>query len=302
MTAASPTPTSSRAWFGALYMVLAGIAFAVANTLTQIITFQLGFKPTSDTFWQYFIALLLSLPFAFRHGRLLFATRQPWLHVARVAVSAVGVQFFVMSLSKGVPIWQVIALVMTSPFFVILGAKLFLGERVGPERWIAAAVAFAGAMVILKPWSSGFTLYSLYPIVSAVMWAAASLLTKRATRDEAPETVTVWLLLLLTPINLAWSVTAGFEFPTGNILWLLLIGGVVMLAAQYLLTKAYAAADAAYVQPFDDLKLISNIVIGGLVFSYWPEGNLWIGVALILVASAYLLRTERKKELEATAA
>ena len=47
---------------GAALMVLAGLAFALANALTQIATFQLGFKAQSDTFWQYAVALIAMLP------------------------------------------------------------------------------------------------------------------------------------------------------------------------------------------------------------------------------------------------
>jgi drug/metabolite transporter (DMT)-like permease len=285
-----------RATLGALYMVLAGIAFAIANVLTQIVTFQLGFKAQSDTFWQYFIALVFALPFLAKHGLAGLRTNRPLPHVLRIVLSALGVQAFVMSLANGVQIWQVIALVMTSPFFVMLGAWLFLGERVGPERWLAATVAFLGAMLILKPWASGFGPASLLPVAAAILWGGASLITKYLTKDETASAVTMWLLLLILPINAGLSVHAGFEVPTGNILVLLLIGGAVMLAAQYFLTKSYATADAAYVQPFDDLKLISNIVAGWLVFGYLPEGYVWIGVALILLASAYLLRQESVRE------
>lgn len=302
MNETTATLQTSRAWKGALYMVLAGIAFAVANVLTQIVTFKLGFKAQSDTFWQYFIALIFSLPFIARQGLAGLKTNQPLPHIVRIVLSALGVQAFVMSLASGVEIWQVIALVMTSPFFVMLGARLFLGERVGPERWLAAAVAFAGAMLILKPWASGFSIASLLPIGAAILWGGASLITKYLTKDEAAESVTVWLLLLILPVNAALSVHAGFEVPSGSILVYLLIGGAVMLAAQYFLTKSYAAADAAYVQPFDDLKLISNIVAGWLAFGYLPEGYLWVGVALILAASAYLLRQESNREKSLKAA
>lgn len=302
MNQTAPTSQTSRAWKGALYMVLAGIAFAAANVLTQIVTFKLGFKAQSDTFWQYLIALIFSLPFLARHGLAGLKTSKPLPHLVRIVLSALGVQAFVMSLANGVQIWQVIALVMTSPFFVMLGARLFLGERVGPERWLAAAVAFAGAMLILKPWATGFSIASLLPIGAAILWGGASLITKYLTKDEAAESVTVWLLLLILPVNAALSLQAGFEVPSGNILVYLLIGGAAMLAAQYFLTKSYATADAAYVQPFDDLKLISNIVAGWLAFGYLPEGYLWVGVALILCASAYLLRQESNREKSLKAA
>lgn len=278
---------------GAAFMVGAGLCFALANALTQIITSQLGFRPQSDSFWQYAIALVLALPFLRRHGLAGLKTDRPLLHLARVLVSALGVQAFVMALSHGTPIWQVIALVMTSPFFVLLGAALFLGERVDLNRWGAAALGFAGAMVLLRPWENGFSLAALYPVGAAILWAAASLMTKRLTTTERPETVTLWLLVLLTPINGAISLQAGFEWPTGWVLVWLLAGGALVFLAQHFLTLAYAAADAAYVQPFDDIKLLSNVAVGWAVFGYLPEGQLWLGVAMILAASSWLLWSER---------
>jgi S-adenosylmethionine uptake transporter len=136
----------------------------------------------------------------------------------------------------------------------------------------------------------------IYPVAAAVLWAASSLLTKVLTRTESAPTVTLWLLVLLTPINLAMSVHAGFELPSLQILGWLVVGGLIMMAAQYLLTWSYAAADAAFVQPFDDLKLISNILIYGLFFGYWPEGNIWLGVAMILCGSLYLLWSGRQMQ------
>jgi drug/metabolite transporter (DMT)-like permease len=287
---------NSGAFRGALYMVLAGVCFAIANAITFVITAQLGFLPQSDTFWQYAIALVFSLPFVLRHGIAGLRTDKPVLHIVRVVLSALGVQAFVMSLAAGTPIWQVIALVMTAPLFVLAGAAVFLKETVTPARWIAAAMGFVGAMVVSELWTTGFTQATLLPIAAALLWGAASLMTKYLTRTEAAPTVTLWLLVLLTPINAGLSVHAGFELPNLQILGYLVIAGVIMMAAQYLLTWSYAAADAAFVQPFDDLKLVSNIVIYGLLFGYWPSGNIWLGIALILGSSLFLLVSSRGHE------
>ncbi len=286
---------------GALFMVLAGVCFAVANAITYVITASpeyggLGFRPQSDTFWQYAIATAFSLPFVIRHGLGALKTERPVLHIIRVVLSALGVQAFVMSLAAGTPIWQVIALVMTSPIFVLIGAALLLAEAVSAPRWIAAGIGLLGATIVSGLWNTGITAAMIYPVAAAVLWAGSSLMTKVLTRTESAPSITLWLLILLTPINAGLSVHAGFEIPTAPIWLWLLAGGVVMMAAQYLLTWSYAAADAAFVQPFDDLKLISNILIYGLWFGYWPEGNIWGGVVLILCGSMYLLYSGRKAE------
>lgn len=289
---------------GAAFMVLAGICFATVNAITYVITASpdyggLGFKAQSDTFWQYAIATVFSLPFVLREGLGKLKTKRPVLHIIRVVLSALGVQAFVMSLQAGTPIWQVISLVMTSPIFVLVGARLFLGETVSAPRWIAAGIGLAGATIVSGLWTTGLTTAMIYPIAAAVLWGASSLMTKVLTRTESAPTVTLWLLVLLTPINAGLSIHAGFELPTMEILGWLVVGGLIMMAAQYLLTWSYAAADAAFVQPFDDLKLISNILIYGLYFGYWPEGNIWLGVALILCGSLYLLLSGRNTEATA---
>ena len=290
----SSRSSAKNPMLGALYMVLAGIAFASANAVTWTVTYKMGFKPQSDAFWQYAIALVFFLPFIWKQGLASLRSRNPGLHILRVVLSALGVQAFVMSFSAGLPIWHVVALVMTSPFFVLIGAVLFLGEAVAPNRWIAASIGFAGAMILLQPWQSGFPLGALYPVAAAVLWGAASLVTKRLTQDEPQTSITMWLLVLLTPINGLFSLQAGFEIPTGEILVLMLVGGVMMYAAQHFLTLSYAAADAAFVQPFDDLKLFSNIFVSWLLFGDIPTGTYWAGIALILCGSAYLLYTEHR--------
>jgi drug/metabolite transporter (DMT)-like permease len=290
------TQTSSRAFAGPLFMVLAGISFAVINAITFVITAQLGFKPQSDTFWQYAIALLFSLPFLWRFGSTGLRTNQPLVHAARVILSALGLQAFVMAISKGVPVWQVVALTMTAPFFVLIGARIFLRETVTINRWVASFVGFAGALIVTNPWSEQFTWAWLLPVAAAILWGGASLLTKYLSRTESPESLTVWLLMLLTPINLVLSLGAGFEVPAGTVVWLLVLGGFLVFVAQYLLSKSYASADANFVQPFDDLKLISNVLIYGIYFGYWPAGVIWLGLAMIMVASIFLLMQENNQD------
>ena len=278
---------------GAMFMVLAGIAFACANAVTWMVTYKLGFKPQSDAFWQYAIATVFSLPFVWKHGLNGLKTRHPVLHGVRIVLSVLGVQAFTQAFASGMAPWHVVALVMTSPFFVLVGAAVLLRERVGANRWLAALVGFAGAMILLRPWEGPLTLTALYPVAAAILWGGASLITKRLTREEPQTVITLWLLVLLTPVNFLFSAQAGFEIPQGQVLALLLAGGVLMYAAQHFLTLAYSLADAGFVQPFDDLKLFSNIAVSWLVLGFAPAGSYWLGVALILTGSAYLLYSER---------
>lgn len=272
-------------------MILAGALFAVVNTLVQYGAMVQGLPSARLAFWQYLIASVAALPWAMRRGRAALAGANLPLHLLRVLLAAGGVQLWVAGLAH-VPIWQAIALIMLSPFFVTLGAGLLLGEQTGRDRWLAVVAGFAGGMIVLAPWSEAFSLYALLPVAASALWAGTSLLTKRLTRREGPEAVTLFLLVLLTPLNALVALPEGLGLSGGLPGALLLTAGVLTALAQYLLARAYSVADAAYLQPFDHVKLPFNVLLGLAVFGFVPPGALWLGSALIVGASFLLLRRE----------
>lgn len=292
-------PRLGAAGLGAGAMVAAGLIFAAINVGTQILTAQRGVPATVVAFWQYGLAALAFLPWLIRRGPSVLKTRRIGRHVVRVVLATLGVQFFVASLAH-VPIWQVIAIDMTSPFLVVVGAGLVLAERTGWRRVGATLAGFAGATIILAPWSDGFSWHALLPLGAAAAWAGSSLLTKDLTRDESSETVTAWLLILLTPVNAGFLLTDGAAraaafVPADMTAWAIVLGlAALTVLAQWLLTVAYAKADAGFLQPFDYVRLPVNVITGIAVFGYAPNGFLWLGAALIVAASAFLWWTDTR--------
>lgn len=281
---------------GALLMVAAGALFALVNTALQWVTMGYGLPSASVTFWQYAIALICFLPWLMTRPGASFRTARLPGHLIRVALAVGGVQLWTAGLAH-VPIWQAIALLMLSPFFVTLGAGLILRESIGAARWLALLAGFAGGMIVLAPWSGAFTLYALFPIAAAALWAGTSLMTKHLSADEPPETLTVWLLILLAPANAALALPFGILPPAlpGAVIAAVTLAGLMTAGAQYLLARAYARHDAGYLQPFDYLKLPLNIGLGIAVFGFVPPGSLWLGAALIVGASAALVQAERAR-------
>ena len=278
--------------FAAALMVAAGASFALVNTALQAATMLHGAGSPAVTFWQYLIALGFYVPWIYRHRLAVLRTRQAGLHVLRVVLAAIGVQLWVWGLAH-VPIWQAIALIMLSPFFVTTGAGLVLREEVTPQRWGAVVLGIAGGAIILEPWSDRFQLAALLPVAAAAFWAASSVVTKQLTRKDGPETVTIYLLILLTPINFALAAGTGFALP-GPAIWFVVGAGLLTALAQHVLVRAYSLADAAFLQPFDHLKLPLNVALGFLAFGFAPTGSMWLGTAVILGASLYLLNQESR--------
>ncbi|MFK4812442.1 DMT family transporter [Devosia sp. ZW T5_3] len=306
--------TSPNTATGALFMVTASLAFAGTNALQSVLPWQFGMSSTGMAFWQYVIASVLALPLILRIGVDKLRTRHPLAHEVRAFVSALGVHVFVYGFAAGVPIWQMVTLLSTGPLFIILGSTLFLGERASAPRIVAAMVGFAGAIIVSGVGSEGVTWHTLIPVAAAALWAVTDVLTKYLAREEPPETLTLSLLVLVTPNHLfillvvnalAWlspaivpaELATGFPFqlPTGAGLWLLVLLGALTALARYFSSFAYKKADATFLQPFGDLQVPLSGLIGWIFLGQVPSMWFWPGAALILAASSFILWSETEK-------
>jgi len=314
--------TSNYAMIATFYMLGAQLMFALVNFTYDVLTnpwnpMLEGEKLTSSStvFWQYLLATVFILPLVFKIGLDKLKTRHPMLHEVRALTSAIGAQVFVFGFASGVPVWQMIGLLLTGPFFVLIGSVLFLGERLTSTRIAMSVLAFIGAFLIVGFGSDSFTAASLLPVVAAMLWSATTLISKYLSREESAETLTLYLVLLIS-INhaiigtalvllalflpegtLPTTLTSGidFSFPTGNALWLILLLALITAASQYLLWSAYKLADASYLQPFDDLKLPINVLLGWIALSQVPTAWFWPGALLIVGASLYIAAVENRK-------
>jgi len=304
---------------GAILMVTAAFAFAGSNVLQSVLPTPVeyggfGMSSTGMAFWQYLIASVLALPLILRIGVSNLRTNHKLAHEIRALASAIGVHVFVYGFAAGVPIWQMVTLLATGPLFIILGSTVFLGERATTARLVAALAGFVGAIIISGVGAEGLSPATLVPIAAAALWATTDVLTKYLSRHDSPETLTISLLVLMTPNHLlvllavnamGWfapsimpsGLASGFPFalPTGNALWLLLLLGALTAAAQYLLSIAYKVADATYLQPFGDLKVALGGLMGWLFLGQVPGVLFWPGTLLIIGASTFLFWIESNK-------
>lgn len=278
-------------------MLSAGISFAIVNSLIQFASIHYKLPSTTVAFIQYGIALIAILPYLRTLGiRESLKTSHFMQHVLRVSLAVVGIQLWMWALAYPIPIWQGIALLMTSPLFATIGSGVFLKEKVGLARWGATATGFIGAMIILEPWAHDFNWAATLPIGAALFWAGYSLMVKKLSSHDSPSTIVVYLFILITPFNLFLALP-DWQTPHDSAAWLILIAaGIITALAQWAIVKAYSVADASFVQPFDHAKLPFNVLAGWLVFQWVPPGRLWLGAAIIIASVAFITHWETKKQ------
>lgn len=285
---------------GSIAIITAGFLFACVNTLIPKLTSVSAIDASVIALVQYLVAFIFLMPSMANMGFFQsLKTKHFGMHCFRVFLSAIGIQCWTMALAYLIPIWQGIALLMTSPLFVTIGSGLFLKEKVDTKRWIATFLGFVGAMIILEPWSENFEWVVLLPVAAAFFWACYSLMVKKLSSEDSPTTMVAYLFILITPFNLLIALTnlspEGFSLPSFSDFGFLILLGFFTALAQLAVAKAYSLADASYIQPFDFIKLPLNVLAGWLVFNWVPPGKLWLGAAIIIGATMYITHAEAKQ-------
>jgi drug/metabolite transporter (DMT)-like permease len=89
-------------------------------------------------------------------------------------------------------------LTYTMPFWLLLMAWVFLGERLQGFQWVAVAVALGGLILVLSPWEMKSGWSALMAVGGAVSWALSAIVAKmlRKRHDVDLLSLTAWQLLL----------------------------------------------------------------------------------------------------------
>ncbi len=202
------------------------------------------------------------------------------LHIGRSFFGWGGVTLMFASVAF-IPLPDATAISFLNPVFGMMLAIPFLGETVGRVRWSAAAIALAGAMILLRPSAESVQAGALLALCAAMLMGAELIFIKKLADREAP----FQILLLNNAIGLGISSVAVLPvwvMPTGPQWMALAALGVLMACAQSLFVNAMARADASFVTPFTYVTLIFAALYDVVFFDTLPDAVSVVGVCVIL--------------------
>ncbi len=271
-------------------MISASFFFTAMGALGRYVAADL--HPIEVTFFRTAFGLLFLAPVLLRGVRL--HTRRFALHATRAVVVVIALVSWFTVLTM-MPLAEVMVIGFTIPLFATAGAALFLKERVGLRRWSAILVGFVGTVIILRPGAGILTLPALLALGNAVLIAFSSLAVKSLSRTEDADSVVFYMtglmfILSLPPALFVWTMPSPSAWG-----WLAALGLVGTLA-QMSFVRAFRAADASVVLPFDYFKLLVAAVIGYVFFAEVPDLETWIGGSIIFAATLYTTGREARLE------
>lgn len=275
---------------GVAWMILAAALYSSAAGAVRWLSSD--YHAFELNFFRNVVALIVLLPLIARDGVRSLATRRIGAHTTRMLFSWVGNMALFLALAR-LPIADVGALIFTQPLITIVLAMLVLRQDASWRTWLACAIGFAGALLILRPGFAEVSFASLLVLIAAFTFACASTTIKSLSRTESTLAITLYMNVAMLPLSFA-SALFVWKAPAAHDLFAMFAMGLLYTGAQFAIARAISLADARVVQPFDFLRLPFAALIGYLLFRELPDAWTWAGAAVIFAASTYALQIEAK--------
>lgn len=285
---AEPQASPDRTVEGILWMLVTGLLFVAVTGIVRHLGSDL--PAIEAAFIRYAIGLVLILPMA----RPLLTRRisgKAWrTYGLRGLAHGAAVMLWFYAMAR-IPIAEVTAIGYTAPIFVTIGAALFLGERIQMRRVLAVLVAFAGAMIIIRPGFQELSYGQLAQICAAPLFAASFLMAKRFTDSEEPGVI-VFMLSLFCTLTLLPGAVWQWRTPTGEEVFWLTLTAIFATVGHYTLTQAFKAAPITVTQPVSFLQLVWATLLGMMVFGEAADPFVLLGGGIIVASATYISHRE----------
>ena len=199
------------------------------------------------------------------------------------------------------PLADALAIAFVEPFILLILGHLLFQEPIGPRRIIACIVGFFGATLVIQPSLTAFGLRALWPLGTAVFFAAYVLSTRATATTTHPVTLQLHTAiagsLILMPLIWLFEGTGLSTldpvWPQG-LFWIWLFGvGFWATISHICVTYALKFAPASTTAQLHYSEIASSVLFGYLVFGDFPNRLAMLGIAVIILAGLYVIYRER---------
>lgn len=290
------------------------LPFAVSVILLSVFGLSLGdalIKFTSGEFvlWQIFVIrslIVLPVLLAYLAVTAPSAFRRPpvtrWIYLRSVMLVGMWIAYYLAL--PNLEIAVAAAAFYTLPIFITLFSALLIGDRIGGPGWAAVGLGFLGVMLILRPRAGDINLFALLPLLSAVLYALAMILTRTKCREIHPIVLAAALNVTFVAVGVAASLVVfvldlgretGFMLGPWSPLGRAELLSMALLAAAILVGSvgaaiAYQSGPPAVVGIFDFAYVGFAVIWGVVFFGQTPDTTTLVGILLIVLAGSLSLR------------
>jgi drug/metabolite transporter (DMT)-like permease len=280
---------------GILYMVVAMATFTLNDTLMKLATETVPLSQAIAVRGTLTVLALLAL------ARIMGVKKQSlsqpdrkllgWRTFAEVG----GTITFLLAL-RHMPLANISAILQSLPLAVTLGAAVLLKEPVGWRRMTAILVGFCGVMMIVRPGTEGFNIWSVLALISVVFIVIRDLSTRQVAAHVPSVVIALYSAVAVMIMGYAGLALEDWRGLTVLEVLLLASAAGILIMGYMFSVMAMRIGDVAIIAPFRYTSLIVAIFLGWLVFDTLP--GVWTVLGAVVVVATGLYTYLRENQLQ----
>lgn len=279
---------------GIIFIIISAFGFAMMSAFIKLSGDLPSFQ---KTFFRNSISVIVALTLIVKNKGSFFGKKDNQkLLILRSTFGTIGILLNYYAIDRLV-LSDANMLNKLSPFFVIIFSAIFLKEKIKPNQFFALAVAFLGALFIIKPSFSFEMIPALAGTLGGISAAAAYTCVRSLGGKEKPDTIVFYFSLFSSIVTLPLMLISYKPMSIIQFTYLIL-AGIFASLGQFGITFAYKFAPGKEISIFDYTNIIFSAIISLCLFGVLPDYLSVIGYLIIFGSSLYMFINNKKLDKE----
>jgi len=270
------------------WMIASMAGFAIEDAFLKTVTKQVPVGQVLMIFGA--VGLCIFAIMARRTGAQLF---HPQAFTQRMLYRAVfeffGRLFYILAIAL-TPMSSATAILQAAPLFVVIGARVFLREKVDGKTWVAILAGLLGVMIILRPSADDFSALSLLAVVGTLGFVGRDLFSRTAPPALTKEVLGFYGFSTMAIAGASFALWDGKALVALDLSQALMIGAALVAGVfgYTALMTAMRTGSIGAVTPYRYSRLLFGISIGVLVFGEQLDAPMLLGCAIVIGAGLFI--------------
>lgn len=271
---------------GVIFIILSALSFTGMNTFVRLA----GDLPTMQkVFFRNFVAMIFAFAAMVKAGDSFKPKKGSLKHLLiRSAAGLAGIFGNFYALDK-IELSNASMLNKMSPFFALIFSAIFIKEKVKPKQAVAIAVAFIGALFIIKPTFGNVDLLASLAGFAGGMAAGGAYTCVRwlGIKGENGRLIVLFFSVFSCVLTVPYLIF-DYHYMTAFQWFALLMAGVFAAGGQFAITAAYTHAPSREISVYDYSQIIFAAVVGFFVFGDIPDVWSFVGYFIIIAMAVWM--------------
>ncbi len=210
----------------------------------------------------------------------------------RVIADVLATLFFLTALFN-LPLANLMAIIQVIPLMVTFFSYLFLKEKIGNFRLLAIFFGLFGVLLIIKPNSEEFNIFSIYAIIAVLLISFREITTRKISYEISPFFITFLTILALTITGGIGLLLQNSWTPISLKSYISLSGAGLLIAIAFLISvPAMKYGDISFVSPFRYTLILWAVFFGYFLFEEKIDILTTLGILIVIFSGIFMYYRE----------